>query len=208
MILDVFPIPLIIPLLVLLLLLLFIPKLTTLTLFCNLPSNRLQLVLNVASHTVTKTPKLHHLSLYRLKINQRIQYKIISLTLKTLHSGHPSSKVLTDHSFALHHSGGKSTFTPSSFCSSPLFFFAYLWLLYQSLNLNGDPSTSVFLKKLKSYLFGFSFPSYSVLTWASFGWISLVLTLLGFFISSSFCISSSSCHSFMQFSVWFYYTSV
>ena len=51
--------------------------------------------INAAAHAVTKTPKRHHVSpvhksLHWLKINQRIQYKIISLTHKTLHSGHPS----------------------------------------------------------------------------------------------------------------------
>jgi hypothetical protein len=68
------------------------------SLFLNLPSsqtNRLQLILNAAARAVTKTPKLLHLyptlkSLHCLKINQRIRYKILSVTHKTLHCGHPS----------------------------------------------------------------------------------------------------------------------
>jgi hypothetical protein len=68
----------------------------------NLPSTqtkRLQLVLNAAAHAVNKTPKFHHISpylksesLHWLKINERIQHKVLSLshTYKTFHSGHPS----------------------------------------------------------------------------------------------------------------------
>ena len=64
----------------------------------NLPSTqtkRLQLVLNAAARAVTKTPKFNHISpilksLHWLKINERIQYKVLSLTYKTLHSCHPS----------------------------------------------------------------------------------------------------------------------
>ena len=58
------------------------------SLLLNLPSTqtkRLQLSLNA----VTKTPKFHHISpilkfLHWLKINERIQYKVLSLTYKTL----------------------------------------------------------------------------------------------------------------------------
>ena len=68
------------------------------SLLLNLPSTqtkRLLLVLNAAAHAVTKTTKFHHISpilksLHWLKINERIQYKVLSLTYKTLHSGHPS----------------------------------------------------------------------------------------------------------------------
>ena len=62
--------------------------------YCNSLSqhhqlNRLQLVLNSAARAVTKTPKFHHSaphlkSLHWLKITQRIQYKILSLTYKSL----------------------------------------------------------------------------------------------------------------------------
>ena len=48
-------------------------------------TNRLQLVLNSAARAVTKTPKFHHItsilkSLHWLKINERIQYKLLSLS--------------------------------------------------------------------------------------------------------------------------------
>ena len=59
-----------------------------------------------------------------------------------------------------------------------------------------DLSSSVFLKKLKLHLFRI---------WTV---ISGIDPIIGFFISSSFRISSSSRHSSMQFSVRFYHTSV
>src|SRR5258706_112764 len=71
------------------------------SLFLNLPSselNRLQLILNMAvrrSRAIAKTPKIHHItpilkSLHWLKINERIHYKILSITYKTLQSQQPS----------------------------------------------------------------------------------------------------------------------
>ena len=62
------------------------------SLYLNINSqqlNRLQLILNSAARAVTKTPKFHHItphlkSLHWLKIEQRIQYKILSLTYKSL----------------------------------------------------------------------------------------------------------------------------
>ena len=55
----------------------------------------MQLDFNATAHAVTKTPKFHPISpilksLHWFKINERIQYKVVSLTYKTLHSGHPS----------------------------------------------------------------------------------------------------------------------
>ena len=69
------------------------------SLFLNINSqqlNRLQLILNSAARAVTKTPKFHHItphlkSLHWLKITQRIQYKILSLTYKSLQYNKPSS---------------------------------------------------------------------------------------------------------------------
>jgi len=57
-------------------------------LLLNLPAtqtSRLQLVLNSAARDVTKTPKFHHItpileSLHHLKINERIKYKVLSLS--------------------------------------------------------------------------------------------------------------------------------
>ena len=67
------------------------------SLLLNLPSTQtkhLQLVLNAAARAVTKTPNFHHISpilktLHRLKINERIQYKVLS-PIKLFLSGHPS----------------------------------------------------------------------------------------------------------------------
>ena len=69
------------------------------SLYLNINSqqlNRLQLILNSAARAVTKTPKFHHItphlkSLHWLKIEQRIQYKILSLTYKSLQYNKPSS---------------------------------------------------------------------------------------------------------------------
>ena len=70
----------------------------------NQQLNRLQLILNSAARAVTKTPKFHHItphlkSLHWLKITQRKQYKILSLTYKSLQYNKPSSisDLLTIH---------------------------------------------------------------------------------------------------------------
>ena len=68
------------------------------SLFLNLncqQTNRLQLILNSAARAVTKTPKYNHItphlkSLHWLKITQRIQYKILSLS----HTSHCNSNTL------------------------------------------------------------------------------------------------------------------
>jgi exonuclease III len=68
------------------------------SLFLNLPRcqlDRLQLILNSAARAVSKTPRFSHISpilksLHWLKIDQRIQYKVLSLTYKTLQSQKPS----------------------------------------------------------------------------------------------------------------------
>jgi hypothetical protein len=74
------------------------------SLFLNLPRSqldRLQLILNSAARAVSRTPRLTHISpilksLHWLKIDQRIHYKIlsitykISITYKTLQSRNPS----------------------------------------------------------------------------------------------------------------------
>jgi len=67
------------------------------SLFLNLPRcqlDRLQLILNSAARAVSKTPCFSHLSpipksLHWLKIDQRIQYKVLFLTYKTLQSQKP-----------------------------------------------------------------------------------------------------------------------
>jgi len=57
--------------------------------------NRLQAIQNALARAVTKTPKYHHItpvleSLHWLKIPERIEYKIISLTYNTLQTSQPS----------------------------------------------------------------------------------------------------------------------
>jgi len=64
----------------------------------NLPQsqlNRIQLIFNSSARTVSKSPKFSHItpllkSLHCLIIQQRIQYKVLSITYKTLQSGHSS----------------------------------------------------------------------------------------------------------------------
>src|SRR6218665_154564 len=57
--------------------------------------NRLQAIQNALVRAVTKTPKHHHITpvlkkLHWLKIPERIEYKVISLTYNTLQSSQPS----------------------------------------------------------------------------------------------------------------------
>src|SRR5688572_3761632 len=68
------------------------------SLFLNIDTtqiNRLQAVQNALARAVTKTPKHHHItpvlkSLHWLKIPERIEYKVISLTNNTLQTSQPS----------------------------------------------------------------------------------------------------------------------
>jgi len=74
---------------------------TTATLFLTLPQSLLsrhQLILNSTARDVTKTPKFSHITpalkpLHWLKIEQRIQYKVISFTYKTLQSNKPTNSM-------------------------------------------------------------------------------------------------------------------
>src|SRR6218665_2467151 len=57
--------------------------------------NRLKAIQNALARAVTKTPKHHHITpvlkqLHWLKIPERIEYKVISLTYNTLQSSQPS----------------------------------------------------------------------------------------------------------------------
>ena len=156
------------------------------SLFLNLPSsqtNRLQLILNAAARAVTKTPKLHHISptlksLHWLKINQRIQYKILSLTHKTLHSGRPSylrsllnlkqsrftrsSSLIT---LARPSNPSRLKITSRSFYHAAPALWNSLPANLRQISPNCSASTSpfllspsVFYKKLKAHLFRWSFP--------------------------------------------------
>ena len=152
------------------------------SLYYNLPVtqiNKLQLIQNSLARAVTNTPKFSHItpilkSLHWLKIQQRIEYKITSLTYTALQHSEP--RYLADK---LHQR------TPGSTCSSSLvtlqtplvklqtgkraFSYAapYLWnslpsTLRQPANLS-QPGTLVlsrgcFHKHLKTHLFHHSFP--------------------------------------------------
>jgi len=72
-------------------------NLTAVTLYYNLPKsqiNRLQQIQNCLARTVVKVPKSYHItcirrSLHWLKINERIKYKLLSLTYKVLTTSQP-----------------------------------------------------------------------------------------------------------------------
>lgn len=161
------------------------------SLLLNLPAtqtNRLQLVLNATARAVTKTPKFHHItpilkSLHWLKFNQRIQYKILSLTYNTLHSGHPSylhSLLSTMHTHSTRSSSLITLYRPSNHSRLKITdrsFYHTAPALWNSLppylRQLASPSSSsqalqdsslfalspsVFHKKLKTYLFHLSFP--------------------------------------------------
>ena len=160
------------------------------SLLLNLPSTqtkRLQLVLNAAARAVTKTTKFHHISpilksLHWLKINERVQYKVLSLTYKTLHSGHPSylhsllslnrnSSTRSASLVTLNRPYNKSRLkitnrsfhltAPALWNSLPpdLRHFSSHSTSQSNLNLPiFSLSPSVFLKKLKTHLYRCSFP--------------------------------------------------
>ena len=145
--------------------------------FHSVARTRITSTINIheARHTILKY-------LHWLKINERIQYKVLSLTDKTLHSGHPSylhyllslkrncstrsSSVvtlnrpsnnsrlkITNRSF--HHTA------PALWNSLPpdLRHFSSHSTSQSNLNLPiFSLSPSVFLKKLKTHLFRCSFP--------------------------------------------------
>ena len=68
------------------------------SLYYDLPksqTNRLQVIQNFLARAVVKAPKFCHVtpilrSLHWLKINERIEYKLLSLTYKTLATVQPS----------------------------------------------------------------------------------------------------------------------
>jgi hypothetical protein len=157
----------------------------------NLPAtqtNRLQLLLNSAARAVTRTPKFHHItpilkSLHWLTIKQRIQYKVLSLTHKSLKTGHPaylrSLLSLTPHRSTRSSSLitlNRPSVTSSLHISNRSFYHQapVLWNDLPSYlrhtahhsksasstadSCNPDLSPSLFLKKLKSHLFHISFP--------------------------------------------------
>jgi len=77
---------------------LFILNLITVTLYHNHPNyqlNRLQQIQNSLARAIVKAPKSSHISpilrcLHWLKVNERIEYKLLSLTYKVLTTSQPS----------------------------------------------------------------------------------------------------------------------
>ena len=160
------------------------------SLFLNLPQsqlNRLQLILNSTARAVSNTPKFSHItpvlkSLHWLKIEQRIQYMVISITYKTLQSNKPA--YLKDLLHIQRHRNTRSsdavTLQRPSVCSrlkltdrssthhAPILWNSLPKQLRQltphhdpSINQSGSTlalSSSQFHAKLKTFLFNRSFP--------------------------------------------------
>jgi len=95
--------------------------------FLNLPQSqlgRLQLILNSSARAVSKTPKFAQISpvlksLHWLKLEQRIQYKVASLTYKVLQSEPPSylHSLLNVQSYRTTRSSAIITLQRPSVCS-------------------------------------------------------------------------------------------
>jgi hypothetical protein len=161
------------------------------SLLLNLPAshlNRLQLVLNSAARAVTRTSKFGHISpilkdLHWLKINERIKYKVLSLTYKILTTNQPSYLRSLLEFQAARSTRSSSVITlirpsnPSRLKLTDRSFYHQAPALWNSLPAdlripsdnflthrsvsNSSPfalSVSNFHKKLKTFLFHHSFP--------------------------------------------------
>jgi hypothetical protein len=152
------------------------------SLFLNLPQfeNRLQSILNSAARVITNTSKFSKItpvlkSLHWLKISERIHYKILSITYSALQSNQPSylrkllsvqNKINTRSSSAISLTRPTNPSSLSITRRSFTFTAPCLWNQLptdmrvpsiekpSSLSL----SSSVFHKRLKTYLFHLSFP--------------------------------------------------
>jgi hypothetical protein len=138
------------------------------------------------SLAVTRAPKFHHItpilkSLHWLSINQRIQYKVLCLTHKSLKTDHPSylRSLLSSTPRRSIRSSSLNTLNRPSVTSglkiSNRSFYHFAPVLWNSLpshlrhtahhstSDSGIPelSTSVFLNKLKSHLIQISFPPWA-----------------------------------------------
>jgi len=161
------------------------------SLFLNLPQsqlNRLQLILNSTARAVSKSPKFCHItpllkSLHWLKIQQRIEYKVLSITYKTLQFRQPSylHSLLNVQSYRTTRSSDIVTLQHPSVCSrlkiTERSFTHHAPVLWNSLpkqlrqpSAHQSPSTTTdfipllalsshqFHSKLKTFLFDKSFP--------------------------------------------------
>lgn len=153
------------------------------SLFLNLPKfelNRLQSILNSAARAITNTSKFSKItpvlkSLHWLKISERIHYKILSITYSALQSNQPlylrkllsvQNKINTRSSSAVSLTRPSNPSSRSITERSFTFMAPCLWNQLptdmrvpsiekpSSLSL----SSSVFHKRLKTYLFHLSFP--------------------------------------------------
>ncbi|HEY5138311.1 MAG TPA: hypothetical protein VIJ25_03195, partial [Methylococcales bacterium] len=159
------------------------------SLYLGLPAtqlNRLQRIQNTLARTVVSSPKFSHASpiirsLHWLKINERIQYKVISTTFKTIATSKPSylrslltlqpqgrtrSSSYATPTLVRPPTGSKLKLTDRSFrLAAPK-----LWnqFLHDIMSSKSYPISSpslltlsypVFHSKLKSYLFAKSHPS-------------------------------------------------
>jgi hypothetical protein len=125
------------------------------SLFLNLPAHqldRLQFVLHSAARAVINTPKFHHItpilkSLHRLKISERIHYKVPSITYKCLLSDKPAylKNLLTVQSTSTTHSSSvitpKRPYNPSWLKFSNRSFYHSAPALWNTLLKNFDNST-------------------------------------------------------------------
>ena len=162
------------------------------SLFLNLncqQTNRLQLILNSTARAVTKTPKYNHItphlkSLHWLKITQRLQYKIIFLTYKSLQFKQSSSILDLLEIQPTHSTRSSAVVTlqlppnPSRLKITDRFFYHQAPALWNSLpqHLRALSSTSFtqtnnsllslslsqFQKQLKTYLFLQSYPPLTI----------------------------------------------
>ena len=154
------------------------------SLFLNLPNsqlNKLQYILNSTARAITYTSKYSHItpilkSLHWLKISERIQYKVLSLTYSALQFNQPSylRNLLTVQDKINTRSSSSVTLVRPSNPSnlkitnrSYTFTAPFLWnQLPVDFRLPASPgqtsilslSPAVFHKRLKTHLFHLSFP--------------------------------------------------
>ena len=154
------------------------------SLFLNLPNtqlDKLQSILNSAARAITSTSKYSHItpilkSLHWLKITERIQYKILSLTYSALQFNQPSylrTLLTIQNKINTRSSSSVTLVRPSNPSNlqitnrSYTFTAPFLWNnLPLDLRLPTSPdqtsvlslSPAVFHKRLKTYLFNLSFP--------------------------------------------------
>jgi len=140
----------------------------------------------------SKPPKFHHntpilKSLHWLKINERIKYRVLSFTYESLQTGRPSylRHLLSFHLHRCTRSSSLITLSRPTLTSrlkiGKMSFYHAVPVLWNNLiphprhvvhhvtpSISNSPvsklSTSLFINKLKTHLFHYSFPLQSVFT--------------------------------------------